>query len=204
MKDNIKRGDIWFVDFGMSSGRIQGSKRPCVVVSNDICNTMSPVITVVALTSNVEKATRKNLPTHVLISKGNGVEVDSIALCEQPRSIDKSQLNFKVGEVDTDTMILIEKALMLQCGIDNSNTKVNFNYEYAKDLLVSISQLDKLSKQMNINFSAKKIMMEQFINYCKSFEMDYKIVTQQIKNNIKNNNTVISKVTRKEIERLVC
>lgn len=194
VSNQINRGDIFFVDFGTSNGRVQGSKRPACVVSNEKCNEMSPVITVVALTSNVEKAKAKKLPTQVFISKECGLTSDSIALCEQPRSIDKSQLDYnigKIGTVDNETMILIEKALMIQVGIKNVNTNVNqvinvnknvdLDIAHAKELLLKISELSKLSKEINKPITTLESLKKEFKSYCNKFNKDYKDVTAQIR-----------------------
>ena len=58
------------------AGSEQGGGRPAVVVSNDMCNRYSPVITVVFLTTRE----KKDLPTHVQIKSSR---YDSTALCEQ-------------------------------------------------------------------------------------------------------------------------
>jgi len=88
-KENIsyKRGDVVLVDYGKREGSEQWGERPSLVISNNKNNFYSPIIVVVPLTSSKFK---RNLPTHVEISPLNsGVEMDSIILCEQPRSIDK-------------------------------------------------------------------------------------------------------------------
>ena len=65
-KLKIRRGDILYVDMGEEyEGSIQGGMRPMVVVSNNLANKFSPVITVVPLTSRTYK--KRYLPTHVLI-----------------------------------------------------------------------------------------------------------------------------------------
>lgn len=61
-----KRGDIHFVDFGKN---IDTSKqygiRPIVIISNNKANDHSSVITVVPLTSRINK--KRFLPNHVYI-----------------------------------------------------------------------------------------------------------------------------------------
>ena len=46
----IKRGDIIIADLGQHETSIQSGIRPCVVMSNNMANRHSPVITVVPLT----------------------------------------------------------------------------------------------------------------------------------------------------------
>ena len=71
----IRRGDILYVDLGVQyQGSIQGSMRPVVVVSNNMANKHSTVITVVPLSTKINK--KRNLPTHVFVSayKSEGLE----------------------------------------------------------------------------------------------------------------------------------
>lgn len=62
----IKRGDIIIADLGQHETSIQSGIRPCVVMSNDMANKHSPVITVVPLTSKIHK--KEYLPTHVFLN----------------------------------------------------------------------------------------------------------------------------------------
>lgn len=56
----IQRGDILFANLGRYQGSVQGGNRPVVVISNNKVNRYSTVITVVPLSTKVEK--KKNLP----------------------------------------------------------------------------------------------------------------------------------------------
>ncbi|MBR0407266.1 MAG: type II toxin-antitoxin system PemK/MazF family toxin [Clostridia bacterium] len=71
---------------------------PVIVVSNEGTNANSPVITIVPLTSNTNK---RISPTHVLIT-GQGLRQSSIALCEQPMSLDRSYFMRPVGYIEND------------------------------------------------------------------------------------------------------
>ena len=63
----IRRGDILYADLGgQYQGSMQGGMRPVVVVSNNMANKHSTVITVVPPSTKIFK--KKNLPTHVFVS----------------------------------------------------------------------------------------------------------------------------------------
>lgn len=109
----IKRGDIWMVNLPPSDSSIQSGIRPCIIVSNEQCNTFSSVLHCVPLTSKEAKA---KLPTHVVIENDN-LKVKSIAMCEQNMLIDKSKLIRKVGDLDVKTMNKIDVSLLIQFGI---------------------------------------------------------------------------------------
>ena len=114
----IRRGDILYVDLGVRyQGSIQGSMRPVVVVSNNMANKHSTVITVVPLSTKINK--KRNLPTHVFVSayKSIGLEQHSIALCEQVTALDYSMIIENMGKVDKDTLDRITKAVQVQVGV---------------------------------------------------------------------------------------
>lgn len=119
----LNRGDILFVDMGIQpKGSIQGGLRPVVVISNNMANKFSPVVTVVPLSTKIKK---RNLPTHVFVpvSEGNGLGVHSIALGEQVTALDRSRIIEKLGTVDETTLIRISEAVKIQVGVYNKFNK---------------------------------------------------------------------------------
>lgn len=103
MKNYIKRGDIFYADLRPVVGSEQGGIRPVLIVQNDTGNKFSPTTIVVALTTKIKKST---IPTHIDIHSddNNGLKSDSVALCEQFRTIDKCRLKDKVGHIDDETL----------------------------------------------------------------------------------------------------
>ena len=69
---------------------------PVVIVSNDVTNANSPLITVVPLTSRLR---RFDLPTHIPLS-GQGLWKDSMAICEQVMPLDSSRCMRQLGHID--------------------------------------------------------------------------------------------------------
>lgn len=115
MRETIKRGDIFYADLSPVVGSEQGGLRPVLVVQNDVGNKYSPTIIAAAITSKMSKA---KLPTHIeLGAEECGLPRDSVALLEQIRTLDKSRLKGKIGEVDNNTLIQIDGALMVSFGI---------------------------------------------------------------------------------------
>jgi mRNA interferase MazF len=119
----LKRGDIVLADLkymNTSNTNIQGEYRPVIVISNTFCNRNSPVITVVPLTSQ----TKVSLPTHVQVWKESKLHIKSIALCEQPQSIDKWRAKKIVGKCHSKILIQIEKAISIQLGLVSKRERV--------------------------------------------------------------------------------
>jgi mRNA interferase MazF len=96
---------------------IQGCMRPVVVVSNNMANKHSTIITVVPLSTKIFK--KRNLPTHVFVSayKSEGLEQHSIALCEQVTALDYGRIIENMGKVDRDTLARITEAVQVQVGV---------------------------------------------------------------------------------------
>ena len=114
----IRRGDILYADLGVQyQGSIQGSMRPVVVVSNNMANKHSTVITVVPLSAKINK--KRDLPTHVFVSayKCEGLEHHSIALCEQVTALDCGRIIENMGKIDKDTLARITEAVQVQVGV---------------------------------------------------------------------------------------
>lgn len=110
----ILKGDIFHIKSGDTNpiGDEQWSDRPAVVVSNDIANKHSGVITIVYLKTDRHRRVR---PTQVPV-KSCGK--DALALCEQVFTVDKSRVAQYMGHISEDELKLIESALLVQFGIN--------------------------------------------------------------------------------------
>lgn len=112
--DQIKRGELYYADLSPVVGSEQGGVRPVLVVQNDIGNKYSPTVIVVAITSRINKA---KLPTHIEIEASTyGLEKDSVILLEQIRTLDKSRLQNKIGDLSSTMMKSVDKALLISLG----------------------------------------------------------------------------------------
>lgn len=107
------RGEIYYADLAQGMGSEQGGIRPVVIIQNDKGNLHSPTTICAPLTSRMTKA---NLPTHVMIAapRGNGI---SIILLEQIRTLDKSRLREKVGELNQEEVLAVNRAIRISLGI---------------------------------------------------------------------------------------
>jgi mRNA interferase MazF len=111
-----RRGDIYYADLLGSGKSVQCGYRPVIIVQNDIGNKYAPTVTVVPLTSKLNKG--KDMPTHVPIfpDQSNGLERPSVALGEQITTISKTDLKTKTGSLDTKIMLRVFKAVIAQVG----------------------------------------------------------------------------------------
>lgn len=110
-----RRGDIFYADLNPVVGSEQGGTRPVLVLQNDIGNRYSPTTIVAAITSRINKA---KLPTHVeLPANKSRLQVDSVVLLEQVRTIDRRRLIEKVCHLDPATMERVGRALEISLGL---------------------------------------------------------------------------------------
>jgi mRNA interferase MazF len=112
---NIKRGDVWLANLDPTLGSEIKKTRPVLVVSNNINNIHSSVITVLPITSNVEKVFLFEvfLPAEI-----GGLPKDSKAKADQIRTIDKLRLIKKIGKINTTKLSLVDIALKVHLGIN--------------------------------------------------------------------------------------
>ena len=106
-----RRGEVFLVSFDPTVGSEIRKTRPALIIQNDVANEFSPITIVAAITSKFGPTLR---PTEALISsRDSGLTQPSVALLNQLRSIDKSRLIKKLGEVDTSTLKRIDRCLMV-------------------------------------------------------------------------------------------
>ena len=109
----VKRGEIYYADLSPVVGSEQGGVRPVLIIQNDVGNRFSPTVIAAAITSRMDKA---KLPTHVELGQAKKLKKDSVLLLEQLRTIDKTRLGARVGEVGAETMQKINNALLISLG----------------------------------------------------------------------------------------
>lgn len=110
-------GDIYMAKLDKDAeGSLQSGMRPIVVVSNNMANKHSPVISIIPLSGKLKK---RNLPTHVFV-ENCGLPRPSIVLAEQVTALNQSRLGRKIGSiVDTKYEIKVKKALAIQLNLSD-------------------------------------------------------------------------------------
>jgi mRNA interferase MazF len=94
----VRQGEVYWLDFGATSGSSPAERHPCVVVQSDLFNRSHIGTTVVCLiTSNLE---RGNAPGNVTLRKGDAnLAKASVVNVSQIVTIDKSELVERVTAV---------------------------------------------------------------------------------------------------------
>lgn len=114
LNKTYRRGDIYYAQLSPIVGSEQEGLRPVIILQNDIGNRYSPT-TIIAPISSKSEAKAK-LPTHFFLR--NVLEVPSVILLEQIRTVDKQRLREYVGTLDEDFMREINKHILISLGIE--------------------------------------------------------------------------------------
>ncbi|MBQ4627804.1 MAG: type II toxin-antitoxin system PemK/MazF family toxin [Clostridia bacterium] len=121
----IKRGDIYYADLSPVIGSEQGGIRPVLIIQNDVGNKYSPTVIAAAITSKLNKS---RLPTHIEVdAREYGLAKDSIILLEQIRTLDKQRLKERMGHLNENKMIDVNKALFVSFGLEEEKQIIEDN-----------------------------------------------------------------------------
>ena len=108
----MRRGEVYDARLDPTEGSEQAGSRPVIVVSRDAINEGSPVVLAVPCTR--QRRGRRVYPSQVVLrAPEGGLEVDSIALCEQVRAVAKARLGRFRGALSPDSMTAIGRALLI-------------------------------------------------------------------------------------------
>ncbi|MBF0595068.1 MAG: type II toxin-antitoxin system PemK/MazF family toxin [Candidatus Omnitrophica bacterium] len=111
----VQRGDIWLINLDPTIGAEIKKTRPVVIISNDIANQCSPMITVLPVTERGDKV----FPFEAEIpDKVAGLTKNSKIKCQQIRSLDKARLVRFLGVLPDPIILAVERALCLHLGLD--------------------------------------------------------------------------------------
>lgn len=117
MKKPYLRGDMYYADLGEGVGSEQKGYRPVIIIQNNTGNKYSPTVIVAAISSKV--GVKARLPTHYYIEAAYGLQMPSIVLLEQLRTIDKRRLNTYIGRLPEQHIRGINHALAISIGISH-------------------------------------------------------------------------------------
>lgn len=107
---SIRRGDVFLVNFDPTVGAEAKKTRPALVLSNDVNNAHSPIVSISPITSNVKHV----YSFEVKIPSGTGgLRTRSKVMINQTRAVDKIRLVKKLGRLPKELMAQVNQALKL-------------------------------------------------------------------------------------------
>jgi mRNA interferase MazF len=98
--NDVRQGDVYWVNPEDPEGSESGYRRPCVVIQNNVVNA-SRIRTAVtcALTSNLDRA---RLPGNVALGAGEAnLPIPSVVVVNQIHTVDRSHLDEKIGSLSS-------------------------------------------------------------------------------------------------------
>jgi mRNA interferase MazF len=126
----VKRGDIFLVNFDPARGSKQAGFRPAVVVQNDVGNRYSPTTIVIVVTT----AAQKDYPFLVPLKAGEGgLKKDSAANAAQVLTVDKNRLVRKLGSLPPEKMRQVNRALAVSLGLIGETAGVFSDWDNPED-----------------------------------------------------------------------
>ena len=112
--ESIKQGNVFLVNFDPSVGSEVKKVRPAVVVSNNINNEHSPIVSIAPITSNVTRV----YSFEVEIPAGtSSLSSRSKIMVNQTRAVDKVRLVQFIGSLPAALMAQVKAALKLHYDI---------------------------------------------------------------------------------------
>ena len=121
MNQTYLRGDMYYADLGQGIGSEQEGYRPVVIIQNNVGNKHSPTVIIASVTSKTDA--KPKLPTHYYINAEDGLELPSIVLLEQLRTVDKRRLGDFIGHLADKHIRGINHALAVSIGLIESIPK---------------------------------------------------------------------------------
>ena len=114
MAGEVKRGEIYWINWNPARGSEQSGLRPALVIQNDIGNKYSPTTIVAALTTAVEKP----YPFLVKVTaKESGLPKDSTVNLAVIMTIDKTRLTDRCGQLSEARMAEMDEAIKASLGL---------------------------------------------------------------------------------------
>lgn len=115
----MKRGDVFLADLHPRSGAEQRGRRPVIVVSRDSFNRVSSWQSVIVVPCSTSPNQRRRGPTAALLPAGvGGLESDSVTLCHQITTLDRSKLIVHLGTLPPAEMAAVEEGIVAAIDLD--------------------------------------------------------------------------------------
>lgn len=193
MKQNIKRGDIFFVAKHPSQASIGSeiwSDRYGIIVSNDTMNDTSGAVEVIYLSTSLKNISS---PLHIAVTCK---DKSAIALCEQIHTVDKSRIKQCVGHLDWTTQKEIDKALAMSLAIEEISYRGLFSKweKYIKEYNIQV--IEEIESIMTSNENQAILNLKEQLDIARAERDGYRAVAEAREIQIKKLNNMLDKVSK--------
>lgn len=115
----MKRGEIHWAEFEPRSGSEQRGIRPALVLSSDALNGIPGWRSILVVPFSTSGAQARRGPTAVAIAaRASGLKADSVALCHQLTTLDRSKFKGYVGMIAPATLQTVEDGIRAALDMD--------------------------------------------------------------------------------------
>lgn len=108
LTDDLRCGDVVWVQFSPTQGREQSGRRPALVIAGDLFLNMVDTLAVVIPVTSTDRGWPNHIP---LAGEGLFLERDSFAMTEQLRTISRSRIVGRAGRVNAETLAAVSQWL---------------------------------------------------------------------------------------------
>jgi mRNA interferase MazF len=114
----VRRGEVFSADLALRSGSEQQGTRPVVVVSFDAFNDIPGWRTVIVVPISSSPRQAEGGPTAVPLPRGaGGLKTESVALCHQVTTLDRTKLRRPMGELSEALLDAVGEGLKVAQGL---------------------------------------------------------------------------------------
>jgi len=108
----MRRGEVYWADLVPRSGSEQRGRRPVIVISHDAFNQTQGWRSIIVVPLSTSTAQSGRGPSAVLLPQGTaGLGKESVALCHQVTTLDRSKLTQRIGELNSTELRQVEDGI---------------------------------------------------------------------------------------------
>lgn len=114
----MKRGEVYSATLIPRSGSEQRGRRPVIILSHDAFNDNPGWRSIIVIPVSTSSAQARRGPTAIVIPRGTGgLKQDSVALCHQVTTLDRSKLTQRLGSLPDAVVTQIEDGVLAALSI---------------------------------------------------------------------------------------
>jgi mRNA interferase MazF len=107
----VKRGDLFWADLEPFSGSEQSERRPVILISHDSFNQAANWRSVTVVPVSTSDRQRRGLTAVAMPAGSASLSRDSLALCHQVTTLDKTKLSGFIGSLTPPLLRQVEDGL---------------------------------------------------------------------------------------------